>query len=265
MSTLGSALRRVSFDLARRLPPPAVRMINLARGIEAPRLVDLPPGRRVAVIAPHPDDELVGAGGTMAKHLAAGDPVTVIMLTSGEASASFVGQGAGSARQQREDEARAGLAEIGLGPGNIHFLHVPEKELTAGAGASAAGRLKEALGESGATVVYSPSPADGHAGHAAAARLLASVVGDLPAVRHIALYEVMTPVYPTVVVDVTAHMDAKLAGLRRYTSALASFDLVRCSEGMGAYRSVHCMHGRGYAEAFTLLRPEELISLVGGG
>ena len=40
--------------------------------------------RNILVLSPHPDDESIGCGGTIANHTAAGDQVTVIFLTSGE-------------------------------------------------------------------------------------------------------------------------------------------------------------------------------------
>ena len=40
-------------------------------------------GRRVLVFSPHPDDETVGCGGSLALHVRAGDPVKVIFLTNG--------------------------------------------------------------------------------------------------------------------------------------------------------------------------------------
>ena len=36
------------------------------------------PHGRVLVFAPHPDDEVAGPGGTLARHVAAGDPVRVV-------------------------------------------------------------------------------------------------------------------------------------------------------------------------------------------
>ena len=39
---------------------------------------------RVMVISPHPDDESIGCGGTICRHVAAGEPVHVELLTSGE-------------------------------------------------------------------------------------------------------------------------------------------------------------------------------------
>src|SRR3546814_14981849 len=40
--------------------------------------------RRVAVVAPHPDDEILGCGGTMARAAAAGAEVHVVVVTRGQ-------------------------------------------------------------------------------------------------------------------------------------------------------------------------------------
>jgi LmbE family N-acetylglucosaminyl deacetylase len=43
-----------------------------------------PPGERAIVLAPHPDDETLGCGGTIRLLLKSKRPVKVIFLTSGE-------------------------------------------------------------------------------------------------------------------------------------------------------------------------------------
>lgn len=53
-------------------------MTNLYEGLRLARVASLEKGRnmaRVLVIAPHPDDEVLGCGGTMAKRALGGDKV----------------------------------------------------------------------------------------------------------------------------------------------------------------------------------------------
>ena len=39
---------------------------------------------KILIFAPHPDDAEIGCGGTIAKHIAKGDQVKIIYITSGE-------------------------------------------------------------------------------------------------------------------------------------------------------------------------------------
>src|SRR5687767_6864064 len=52
----------------------------------SPRNISFTGHDRVMVVAPHPDDETLGCGGTIAKHAAAGDQVEVLIITDGGAS-----------------------------------------------------------------------------------------------------------------------------------------------------------------------------------
>src|SRR2546421_7567653 len=77
-------------------------------------------GGPVIVIAPHPDDEIVGCGGTLRRHVVAGDPVTIVYLTRGENSRGFPWLSPEQKRDTREREARAS-SEI-LGVRDVLFL-----------------------------------------------------------------------------------------------------------------------------------------------
>ena len=49
-----------------------------------PRTLSEPPAAgRVLVVAPHPDDETLGVGGTLALHADRGDPVHALFVTTG--------------------------------------------------------------------------------------------------------------------------------------------------------------------------------------
>ena len=55
---------------------------------------------RVAVIVAHPDDEVLGCGGTIRRHVLAGDEVWIVILADGETSRD--GSGGGTVVAERE-------------------------------------------------------------------------------------------------------------------------------------------------------------------
>lgn len=81
---------------------------------------------RLVVVAPHPDDDVIGCGGTLAAAAAIGLDVAVTYVTDGSAShpgsAAFPPE---RLRDVREDEARAALAVLGV-TAETHFLRVPD-------------------------------------------------------------------------------------------------------------------------------------------
>lgn len=98
-------------------------------------------GDRVLVLAPHPDDEVLGAGGYLAAAQAAGAALRVIVATSGDGfrrAASGLTRGAdprpadflrlGIARQA---ETRTALRQLGLPAGDVVFLGFPDGGLSA--------------------------------------------------------------------------------------------------------------------------------------
>ena len=48
-----------------------------------PTLIEKPEANRVLVLAPHPDDDVIGCGGTLCKHVQADDEVMVAYMTDG--------------------------------------------------------------------------------------------------------------------------------------------------------------------------------------
>jgi LmbE family N-acetylglucosaminyl deacetylase len=87
---------------------------------------------RVLVIAPHTDDEVLGAGGAIQRHLAAGARVVVVILTNGDGQyrrlfpSSKASISLGYARQQ---ESLAALGHLGLPRENVIFLGYPDRGL----------------------------------------------------------------------------------------------------------------------------------------
>src|SRR2546421_223034 len=120
-------------------------------------------GERLLVLAPHPDDEVIGCGGLVALHLREGRRVRVVVATDG----AQAGDGA-----QREAESRAALAS--LGSAEIEFLHFPDRQLAASAGFPAA--LLDILRDFKPDLVAVPSAIEIHPDHLVLARAFCEVV-----------------------------------------------------------------------------------------
>jgi LmbE family N-acetylglucosaminyl deacetylase len=90
---------------------------------------------RLLVFAPHPDDEVLAAGGLIQQVREAGGTVHVVYLTSGESYTDSVKFEKHVARpkaadyralgHQREHEARAALRTLGVGAWSLTFLGFP--------------------------------------------------------------------------------------------------------------------------------------------
>ncbi|WPB87441.1 PIG-L deacetylase family protein [Sediminicoccus rosea] len=81
---------------------------------------------RVLVVAAHPDDEVLGCGGTLARHVEAGDSVAVMFLTDGVGARGNSPE-AEPARRAREASARAALSILGVC--EIVFGNLPDNQI----------------------------------------------------------------------------------------------------------------------------------------
>lgn len=77
--------------------------------------------RRILVIAAHPDDELLGCGGTVALHTEAGDAVTSVIACEGESHR----YGAGAVNQREHIDCAARK----LGVTDVRLLGFPDQHL----------------------------------------------------------------------------------------------------------------------------------------
>lgn len=145
---------------------------------------------RVLVLAPHPDDETLAAGGLLQRALRAGAQVRVVLVTDGEnnpwaqrASERRLLIGAADRARFgacRRAESLAALDRLGVPRECVHFLAFPDQGLTDLLVADAArgcDALAPHLLEWRPTVVAAPTAADLHPDHSALAVLTRLTLG----------------------------------------------------------------------------------------
>ena len=236
-------------------PPSALGLILTARSlVGSGPVVSFPAARRALVLAPHPDDETIGCGGTAALLVGGGATVTVVIASSGEMSVAVGGDALEVARRRREEAAAAcGL----LGTSQPIFLGLPDGGLMANR-AMLSSRIRQLLLDRRPTVVFAPWPLDAHPDHIAVAAALADALdgSDL----EVWGYEVWGALTPNRIVDVTSVWPIKEAALRCHAGSDA-FDL-DSHLALGRWRSIFGLSGKGYAEAFLALEASEFAQLV---
>jgi N-acetylglucosamine malate deacetylase 1 len=200
----------------------------------------------VLVVAPHPDDETLGCGGTLALHVQAGERVGVVFLTSGELGLKAMPTE--EAWRIREAEAE-GAAQL-LGLADLAFLRQPDWFLGDNV-ETAALALRPVLKAWEPQTVYVPHALEWHPDHRATLPVLRRALLGLDLAPQVWAYEVWTPLpeYDDVR-DIGGTMDLKLAALRCYASQLAQLRYDRAIEGLNRYRgemAARC----DYAEVFS--------------
>ena len=202
-------------------------------------------GERLLVLAPHPDDEVIGCGGLVAQHLREKREVRVLVATDGAQ--------AGEASVREEESARA-LAVLGEGTA-IEFLRAADRQLDN----SIAPQLRETLDQYRPDLILAPSPIEIHPDHLALARIFCELVqrdetlfADL-AVTKVAFYEVGQPLRPNAIVDISDVAEAKYAAISEHRSQLAVRDYVAYARGLNAYRAMTLSAETKSAEAYYVI------------
>jgi len=225
--------------------------------------LDLPPGRRVLVLAPHPDDESIGCGGTLRKYVESGANVLVVVLTDGRQGNPLLRElptydplritWESELITRRKQEALAAFEALGIRESvflNAHDGHLDQEV------AAASQRIAALIDEWNPDIVALPFLTDRHSDHFAtnrcfieATKLLASPHLD----KLLCLgYEIWSPIYANLTIDISAHMEYKRNAVLCYQSQLEFDAYLDGIEGLNRFRAVSGLTKGEFAEAFFL-------------
>lgn len=273
---IGAGLARVrrsmSDGVVRRLRPHWIRNPLALEGYErfAPlERMALPPGNRLTVVAPHPDDESIGAGGLILRWVQAGRRAQVVVLTDGAAGHPALREPGLTAerraalvadtRARRKAEAEAALAILQAQwvwlDGTDGDLWQDEARLAAA--------LADLWTDRRPDCIAVPFPADRHRDHAVAARIVARAgLMALPQDTAVLCYEVWSPCPATGVLDISAVAAEKDRAIACHASQTASTDYLAATKGLNEYRAITAgLEPGSRAEAFHRCTLAELAAL----
>lgn len=195
---------------------------------------------RVLAVGAHPDDIELGCAGALLRHVAVGDEVTMLVMTSGEQGP----QGVVSRVQEQENAARLIGAALMWG-------HFRDNEIPAGRESVAV--LDAAVRATRADIVYVHAPHDTHQDH------IATSTAALAAARRTAriLYyqsPSTTSFTPSVFIDVEQTLRGKLAALEAHWSQVSQCAMVDMAAVEAGCRYWGGQARIGYAEPFETTR-----------
>ena len=174
-----SAAERVSTGPLRRS---AARVLAAMRALPASDLGAETGGAPLLVLAPHPDDETLGCGGLIARAVASGQEVRVLVLTDGTKShPNSAAYPAARLQRLREAESREAARALGLDPAHVAFLGLPDAHLPqhGPAATRAADAVAAHASDMGAGALFVTWRHDPHGDHKAAAALARAVAARL--------------------------------------------------------------------------------------
>ena len=198
--------------------------------------------RNILAIGAHPDDIELGCGGALIKHVAAGDHVTMLVVTRGE-----VGPGRTNERIAEQERACEVMGIDRLIWGDLPDCQVSLHELPL------VHLIENAIKASGADIIYTHSISDSHQDHRTVA---VNTMGAARKCSNILSYDAPSSMQfrPTMFVDVSDTIDKKVAALLCHTSQVEASEMVDAGKVWNAagYRGHEARVGA--AEAFEAMR-----------
>lgn len=218
---------------------------------------------KTLIIAPHPDDELLGCGGTLLRRKAGGGSIGWVLM-------SAITEKAGWTPAQIEQRAsQIDIVRTGLGItcDNLYEFGFPTAELDAIPMNTLVGRISDVFKSFQPHEVLVPYPGDAHSDHRVTFNAAAACTKwfRYPSVNRVLAYETPSETNfgidpcgigfrPNFFVDVSGFLEKKIELMRVYKSELGNYPFPRSE---GALRSLAQVRGAqsGFesAEGFMLL------------
>ncbi len=223
---------------------------------------------KVLVVAAHPDDEVLGCGGTIAKHAARGDDVSILIIGDGvtarylesELDTDYANKQVNDIKKHCSDAAKIlGAKNVTvLGNRCCRFDKVPLIDIIKS--------IEEKINETHPDIIYTHSPFDVNNDHSIVFKAILSATRPIPfafCVKTVLTFEVLSSTEwnfhakfkPNIYEDINSSMDKKIEAMKAYQSEVREFPHPRSIEAiknLAAKRGSEV--GLNCAESFELIR-----------
>ncbi|MBH90032.1 MAG: GlcNAc-PI de-N-acetylase [Magnetovibrio sp.] len=221
----------------------------------------------ILVVAAHPDDEVLGCGGTIAKHTQSGDKVHILIIAEGLTS-----------RQKKQDvkkiekglktlQKNSSKAAQALGAEEPHFFGFPDNRLDSINLLDIIKPIENIVKEIRPDSIYVHHGGDLNIDHQIVNRAVITACRPLPefSVKNIFTYETVSstewgietqaPFRPTRFINISDTISNKLSALKAYDSEMRPYPHARSFENVEYLaRTRGASVGIEFAEAFTVIR-----------
>lgn len=218
--------------------------------------------KKILVIAPHPDDETLGCGGTILRYVEQGDEVYWLIVTN-----IFEKNGWPAARvSERQKEIKAVSKSYGFN--GVYEYNFPAAGIDQYPFHELVTLFGQTMDNVKPQIVYLPNRSDIHTDHQIVFKAAVSCTKNFryPFIEKILIYETISetdfiPPFPegvfapNIFVDITKHMNRKLEIMGMYASEVMCSPMPRSLEAIKALAHLRgSQMGRHYAEAFMLIK-----------
>ena len=215
---------------------------------------------KILVIAPHPDDETLGCGGTLFRHKQEGDELYWVIVT--EISIDTDWSEVAVKKREKEIETIARKYRFS----DVFNFRFPTTKLDTMPLSDLIKKITEVFKKAETEIIYLPCAYDVHTDHQITARALQSSLKWFrhPYIKKVLMYETPSETefnfmndrtfHPNVFVNISDHLDNKIETMKEYKTEMGDFPFPRSEKTM---RSLAAFRGSqsGYqaAEAFELV------------
>lgn len=202
------------------------------------------PKGKYLVFAPHPDDEILGIGGTLCLAQQQNIPIHIVYMTSGELAGE---------PSEREQEARLVCEQLGA---TCEFLKWPDRHTQANF--KRFNQVKEILNRIGANNVFLPSPMEFHIDHRTCASIVWRALQLAKNPCNVYCYEISRQSECNILIDISSTAKKKSQLINMYTSQISQNNYHDVCLALNKSRTYTLPDNVEYAEAFFKVNIQEL-------